>query len=369
MECTASNSTVVVSLIPEITTGSFTSGVRAAGGCFALAVTSYQALALLSLPVAIEQHSFRAWRQLHNTRDISRVSLNIRGSVHMAVLTTFSFISDKITATMSSGYTARMSSTAHRPPADARQLADSVCVISSQEHAPARHMSSHGASYTFWAHTQPYRSLTSLCSRTWHSNGSEPLVNAGNSCESWTQKIARGSGAPRNALRPKPVPTSSGFLNHRTVHRGCGASVNELNETHDTTSTSPCLHSAEPQHYWEPQSELNCLVHAYNMLRGEKLLTPADLHSHTRNNLQVDATYLHLVSLDPTDLCTERGDVSLHCLNHFCLTTQNTAFICKRIVLFTPVQAIVDALSTHGLRGLLLTAGNNGANGHFMECF
>jgi hypothetical protein len=143
--------------------------------------------------------------------------------------------------------------------------------------------------------------------------------------------------------------------------------VNELNETHDTTSTSPCLHSTrtEPQHYWEPQSELNCLVHAYNMLRGEKLSTPAELHSHTRNNLQVDATYLHLVSLDPTDLCTERGDFSLHCLNHFCLTTQNTAFICKRIVLFTPIQAIVDALNTHGHRGLLRTAGKNGANGHF----
>jgi hypothetical protein len=118
--------------------------------------------------------------------------------------------------------------------------------------------------------------------------------------------------------------------------------------------------STQYQLYWEPQSELNCLVHAYNMIRGDKLLTPDELHSHTCNNLQLDATYLHLVSLDPTDLCAARGDLSLHCLNIFCLITHNTTFIGKRKAFFTPVEAIFDALNIHGHRHLLLTASNSG---------
>jgi hypothetical protein len=143
--------------------------------------------------------------------------------------------------------------------------------------------------------------------------------------------------------------------------------VNATNETRDTTLTSISRHvtRTQPQLYWEPRSELNCLVHAYNMFRGEKLLTPEGLHSHTCNNLQLDATYLHLVSLEPTDLCAARGDFSFHCLNHYCLTTQSTAFIGKRIVFFTPVEAVFKSLRQHGHRGLLLTASSTGANGHF----
>jgi hypothetical protein len=81
-----------------------------------------------------------------------------------------------------------------------------------------------------------------------------------------------------------------------------------VDETHNTTLASLRLHGihTEVQLYWEPQTELNCLVHAYKMLRGEKLLTPDELHSHTCNNLQVDASYLHMVSLAPTDLCESR---------------------------------------------------------------
>jgi hypothetical protein len=160
---------------------------------------------------------------------------------------------------------------------------------------------------------------------------------------------------------------SCGLWNLRTVHRGCAASANEPNQTQDTKLLSLRQHVArtQPQLFWDPQSELNCLVHAYNMFRGEKLLTPEGLHSHTCNNLQLDATYIHLVSLDRTDLCAARGDFSFHCLNHFCLTTQSTAFIGKRIVLFTPVEAVFKTLRQHDHRGLLLTASSTGANGHF----
>jgi hypothetical protein len=101
------------------------------------------------------------------------------------------------------------------------------------------------------------------------------------------------------------------------------------------------------------------------MLRGEKFLTPDELHYHTRNNLQLAGTNLLLVSLHPTDLCTERGDFSFYCLNHYCLTKPATAFIGKLIVLLTPVEAIIAALRNHGNRGLLLTATSSGTNGHF----
>jgi hypothetical protein len=121
----------------------------------------------------------------------------------------------------------------------------------------------------------------------------------------------------------------------------------------------------EPQSYWETQLERNCLVHAYNMLQGHQCVTPERLQSHTRDVLQQEETYLHTVHLEPTDLCTQQGDFSLHCLNHYCITRKHRAFIGKRIVFFTPLGAIHDALCDHGHQGLLLTADRNGMNGHF----
>jgi hypothetical protein len=201
------------------------------------------------------------------------------------------------------------------------------------------------------------------------------------------------------------APKSCDLWNHRTAHRGCGPQANKTNPTHDPACSTlhlphsarikvtgnhnrnpivTCKHtiyfearnacllmdSSRTKHmnalsvlfaYILPAHNLSfagnhnlnltvlCMpTTCFNMLRGEKLLTPDELHSHTCNNLQLDATCLHLVSLDPTDLCAARGDFSCHCLNHYCLTTQNTAFIGKRIVFFTPVEAIFDALSKHG---------------------
>jgi hypothetical protein len=106
-------------------------------------------------------------------------------------------------------------------------------------------------------------------------------------------------------------------------------------------------------------------VHAYNMLQGHQCLTPERLQSHTRDVMQLDDMYLHKVHLTPTDLCTTQGDFSLHCLNHYCLTTKNRAFIGKRVVFLTPVEVIYGALAEHGHQGLLLTADNSGINGHF----
>jgi hypothetical protein len=94
----------------------------------------------------------------------------------------------------------------------------------------------------------------------------------------------------------------------------------------------------------------NTVVHAYNMLQGHQCLTPERLQRHTRDVLQQDCMYLHTVHLEPTDLCTLQGDFSLHCLNHYCITRKNRAFIGKRIIFFTPLQAIYDALCYHGTK-------------------
>jgi hypothetical protein len=221
-----------------------------------------------------------------------------------------------------------------------------------------------------------------------------PHSYAQKSCDPWNQRTAhRGCGPHRDETNPTHDPACSTFLlSHSTritpqvywepqSEPNCHVQAYNMlrgekclpsnylqpNETHDPTLSSLRLHTTRtlPQLYREPQSGLNCLVHAYNMLRGERRLTADELHSHTCNNLQLDAIYLHLVSLDPTDLCAARGDFSFHCLNHYCLTTQNTTFIGERTVYFTPVEVIFDALSKHGHRGLLLTASNSGANGHF----
>jgi hypothetical protein len=135
--------------------------------------------------------------------------------------------------------------------------------------------------------------------------------------------------------------------------------------TNYNTQAPPHTLSMEPQSYWETQLERNCLVHAYNMLQGHQCLTPERLQSHIRDVLRQDDMYLHTVHLEPTDLCTQQGDFSLHCLNHYCITTKNRAYIGKRIVFFTPLEAIHDTLCDHGHQGLLLTAESIGTNGHF----
>jgi hypothetical protein len=239
----------------------------------------------------------------------------------VAVATTFSFITDTTISILGS--------TTYRPQAIERQLADQVCAISPQGQPHAWQITSNGALYTFWTNTQLFHYL-SLQLRTWRNSGYHALVTAylQQCCGSWTHKTANwGSRSPRTALPPKPYPTlpTLGLWYHRTSRRGGGASMHDPNETRDTTMISLCLRSihTEPQFYWEPQYELNCLAHAHNMLRGEKLPTPDGLHSHTCNKLQLDDTYLHLVSLDPTDLREEGGNFSFHCLNHDCLRSQN----------------------------------------------
>jgi hypothetical protein len=101
------------------------------------------------------------------------------------------------------------------------------------------------------------------------------------------------------------------------------------------------------------------------MLQGHQYLTPERLQSHTRDVLQQNDMYLHRVHLEPTDLCTQQGDFFLHCLNHYCITRKNRAFIGKRIIFFTPLEAIYEILCNHGHQGLLLTPDSIGINGHF----
>jgi hypothetical protein len=63
-------------------------------------------------------------------------------------------------------------------------------------------------------------------------------------------------------------PRREQILTHlRIAHRGCGA-LGNVPTLHP--SLPHCTHS-EPELYWEPQSDLHCLVHAYNMLQGGKL--------------------------------------------------------------------------------------------------
>jgi hypothetical protein len=84
-------------------------------------------------------------------------------------------------------------------------------------------------------------------------------------------RLSSGCGvlAPEQRQRAY-TRTSCGLWNHRTAHRGRGPQGNQSSPIHDPTSSTLHLpHSAriKPQGYWEPRSELNCLVHAYNMLR------------------------------------------------------------------------------------------------------
>jgi hypothetical protein len=75
---------------------------------------------------------------------------------------------------------------------------------------------------------------------------------------------------------------SGGLWTLRVAHRGCAAPGN--------VPTLPpsfpyCAHT-KPEPYWEPQSDLHCLVHAYNTLQGDSssipqnyTLTPAKSYS------------------------------------------------------------------------------------------
>jgi hypothetical protein len=207
---------------------------------------------------------------------------------------------------------------------------------------------------------------------TWHSSSLAALSRATNVARSTPRGISQfcrarhcSSGSlDRNRALAR---TSFGPWMHEMTHRGSGASRNEHNQNLGPAlpSNPPYGTRTEPQGYWEPHVASNCLVHAYNMLQGHQCLTPETLQSHTRAVMQLDDMYLHKVHLTPTDLCTPQGDFSLHCLNHYCLTTKNRAFIGKRVVFLTPAEVIYGALAEHGHQGLLLTADNSGINGHF----
>jgi hypothetical protein len=168
-----------------------------------------------------------------------------------------------------------------------------------------------------------------------------------------------GYSMPASLEREKAhAHISCGSTIHEMAHRGSWSPGN--NPFHPSHSTN-----IEPRSYWEPQIERSCLVHAYNMLQGHHCLTPEKLQSHTRDVLEQDEMYLHTAHLEPADLCTQQGDFSLHCLNHYCITRKHKAFIGRRILSFTPLKAICDALCDHGHEGLLLTADRIGMNGHF----